>query len=60
MAGARGERHRFFLETPEGKGRLGRPRCKCEHDIKADFEEMGWEVGALDLSGQTEEPVADS
>jgi hypothetical protein len=26
---------------PEGKRQLGRPRCRCEENIKMDFQEVG-------------------
>jgi len=33
--------------TPEGKRRLGRPRCRWENNIKIDLQEVGF--GSMDL-----------
>jgi hypothetical protein len=31
----------ILVGKPEGKKRLGRPRRKCEDNIKMDFREIG-------------------
>ena len=33
--------HRVLVGKPEGKRQLGRPKCRCEDNIKMDI----WEVG---------------
>jgi hypothetical protein len=33
---------RFLLEIPEERRKIGRPRCKWEHNIKTDVKEEGW------------------
>ena len=35
------------MGTPEGKRRLGRPRCRWENNIKIDLQEVGF--GSMDL-----------
>jgi hypothetical protein len=35
-----------FFEEPEGKGPLGRPRCRWEDNIKMDLQEVG--CGSMD------------
>jgi hypothetical protein len=30
-----------LVEKPEGKRPLGRPRCRCEDNIKMDLQEVG-------------------
>jgi len=32
----------FLWEKPEGKRPLGRPRRRCENNIKMDIQEVGW------------------
>ena len=34
--------YRVLVGKPEEKGPLGRPRCRCEHNIKMDLQEVGW------------------
>jgi hypothetical protein len=34
--------YRVFVEKPEGKRPLGRPRRRWEDGIKMDLEEIGW------------------
>jgi hypothetical protein len=34
---------KFWLEKPEGKRLLGRPRRRCEDKIRVDLEQIGWE-----------------
>jgi hypothetical protein len=34
--------YRIFVEKPEGRRPLGRPRHRWEDSIKMDFEEIGW------------------
>ena len=33
--------HRVLVGTPEEKRSLGRPRCRCEDNIKMDLQEVG-------------------
>jgi len=33
--------YRVFIEKPEGKRPLRRPRCRCEDNIKMDLQEVG-------------------
>jgi hypothetical protein len=33
----------ILVRKPDGKGRLGRHRHKCENNIKMDLRETGWE-----------------
>ena len=33
------------MGKPEGKRPLGRPRRRCEDNIKMDLEEVGWGCG---------------
>jgi len=33
--------HRVLVGKPEGKRPLGRPRSRCEDNIKMDLKEMG-------------------
>jgi hypothetical protein len=33
--------HRVLVRKPEGKRPLGRPRRKCEDNIKMDLQEVG-------------------
>jgi hypothetical protein len=37
--------HRVLVGKPEGKRPLGRPRRRCEDNIKKDFQEVGGRVG---------------
>jgi hypothetical protein len=34
---------RICWGKPEGRGSLGRPRLRCEYNIKVDPQEVGWE-----------------
>jgi hypothetical protein len=34
--------YRILVGKPEGKRPLGRPRRRCEDNIKMDFREVGW------------------
>jgi len=34
---------RYFVGKPEGKIPLGRPRRRCEDNIRMDLKEIGWE-----------------
>jgi hypothetical protein len=33
--------YRVLVGKPDGKGPLGRPRHRCEDNIKADIQEVG-------------------
>jgi len=39
-----------FVEKPEGRRPLGRPRRKWEDNIKMDLQEVGWGMDWIDLS----------
>jgi hypothetical protein len=39
-----------LVGKPEGKKPLGRPRRRCEDNIKMDLQEVGWE-GSWRLDG---------
>jgi hypothetical protein len=42
----------FGWKNMKGKYHFGRPRCRCEDNIKMDFKETCWEgVCRLNLSG---------
>jgi hypothetical protein len=32
----------LLVGKPEGTGTLGRPRHRCEENIKMDLQEVGW------------------
>jgi hypothetical protein len=34
--------YRILMGKPEGKRPLGRPRRRCEDNIKMDLKEVGW------------------
>jgi hypothetical protein len=38
--------YKVLVGKPEEKRPLGRPRCRCEKNIKADLQEMG--CGGMD------------
>ena len=39
------------MGRPEERGPLGRPRLRCEDNIKMDLQEVGWEgVKWIDLA----------
>jgi hypothetical protein len=40
--------YRVFVGKPEGKRPLGRPRHRCEDNIKMDLQEVGCGVYGLD------------
>jgi hypothetical protein len=48
-----------FVERPESKRSLGRPRRRLEDNIKKDLQEVEWGHG-LDLSGSGQGQVVDS
>ena len=40
--------HRVLVGKPEGKRPLGRPRRRCEDNIKMDLQEVeGWRLGGV-------------
>jgi hypothetical protein len=38
--GKKGNAYRVFMEKPEGKTPLGRPRLRWENNIETDFREI--------------------
>jgi len=34
--------YRVLVGKPERKGKTGRPRRRCEENIKMDFQKVGW------------------
>jgi hypothetical protein len=49
--GDRSDAYIVLMGKPEGKRLLGRPRRRCEINIKKDLQEGGWVGNGLDLSG---------
>jgi hypothetical protein len=47
--GATRNAYRILVGKPEGKTPLGRPRRRCEDNIKMDLKEIGWD--GVDQSG---------
>jgi hypothetical protein len=43
--GKRGDACRFFVEKPEGKRPLGRPRRRWEDNMKMGLQELGCGMG---------------
>jgi hypothetical protein len=41
--------YRVLVGKPEGKRPLGRPRRRCEDNIRMDLKEVGW--GGMDWIG---------
>jgi hypothetical protein len=48
--GERRGAHTGFEGKPEGKGSLGRPRCRWKDNIKVDLQEVGWGMDCIDLA----------
>jgi hypothetical protein len=44
--GEKSNAYRILVGKPEGKRPLGRPRCRCEDDIRMDLRRIGW--GGMD------------
>jgi hypothetical protein len=43
--------HRILVDTPDGKGPLGRPRRRCVDNIKIYLREIGWDgMNWIDLA----------
>jgi hypothetical protein len=38
--------YRVLMGKPEGRRQLGRPRRRCEYNIKMDLQKVGW--GSMD------------
>jgi hypothetical protein len=34
--------YKILVGKPEGKGPLGRPKCRWEENIRKDLREIGW------------------
>ena len=49
--GERRDAYIVLMGKPEGKRLLGRPRRRCEINIKMDLEEVRWVGNGLDISG---------
>jgi hypothetical protein len=45
--------YRLFVGKPEGKGQLGRPRCRWIYNIKMDLPEIG--LGVVDWIGLSQD-----
>jgi len=42
--GAMRNAYKILVTKPEGKRPLGRPRRRCEDNIRIDLRETGWEI----------------
>jgi hypothetical protein len=42
--GAKANTYRILVGKPEGKRPLGRPRSRCEDNVKVDFREVSWGI----------------
>jgi hypothetical protein len=42
--------YKVFVEKPEGKRLLGRPRCRSEEGFRMDFMGIGWGGGWNEFS----------
>jgi hypothetical protein len=42
--------HTVLVGSYDGKGPLGRPRCRWEDNIKMDVQEVGWDMEWIDLA----------
>ena len=42
--------YRVLVGRPDGKRTLGRPRCRCEDNIKIYLQEMEWGMDWIDLA----------
>ena len=53
--GKRKEAYKVLVGKTEGKRPLGRPRRRCENNIKMDLQEVGWEgMDWIDLAQDRE------
>jgi hypothetical protein len=48
--GERRGAYRALVGKPEGKRPLGRPRRRCEDNIKMDLREVGWGMDWINLA----------
>jgi len=48
--GARRDAYRVWVGKRKGKRPLGRPRRRCEDNIKMDLQEVGWGMDWIDLA----------
>jgi hypothetical protein len=51
--GKKGNAYRILVGNPEGKRPLGRPKRRCEDNIRMDHRETGW--GGMDWIDLTQE-----
>jgi hypothetical protein len=51
--GERRGAYRALVGKPEGRRQLGRPRYRCEDNLKMDLREVGW--GGMDWSNLTQD-----
>jgi hypothetical protein len=42
--------YRILVGRPEGRRPHGRPRSRCEDDIKTDLQEVGWGMDWIELA----------
>jgi hypothetical protein len=42
--------YKILAGKPEEKRQLGRPRCRCEDNIRVDPREIGWEGDWINLA----------
>jgi hypothetical protein len=47
--------YRILVGRPEGRGPLGRPRCRWEDNIKMDLQAVGWgDMDWIDMAQDTD------
>jgi hypothetical protein len=42
--------YRILVGRPEGRRPLGRPRCRREHNIKMDLQDVGWGMDWIEMA----------
>jgi hypothetical protein len=48
--GERNNAYRVLVRKPEGMRPLGKPRRRCEGNIKIDLQEVGWRMDWIDVA----------